>query len=688
MASNRHNSNGYASIHGDDLGEAPPYYDQSPPVMPAHRASYNSPPGPTPRASYQSLNMQNPDAAYQSPPMQSPPTQGYSTQSPPIASPHNSSQYPPQMPSHQSSYSSYHSYESTEKPVFSTRSFSQSTLFEPSREVNPPTIPGVDFSRNKQLARLLGRGLWRWFISFGLMVGTLATLLVYCRFDVMEDRTRRVFNTIVTGLALALGLNIASALKDQMMALRWRILSNRSHSLRVADLLLRADSVTNLLKVIFTWEVNFFLRMGLISWVLLNIAAQVGVATISLTYQLDNFDSTSSWRLGKVLVPDLTKFSYIGGGLGSENGTNQFFSHSYGDLAISYAAAPVADMKNDTTSLYFWDDTLTTFTYRFHDTLPEDQSKYTITNRILTSTSSCMSYPVLSGDDGLSTAIAFEEDGTRQDVDMLLGGEASVVYALPAQAAFGFCGPRCTQIWAFQSIDPMSSDKSAHFYKCNVTVGTVSNTYAPEHQLPPEIAQLMAGAIGISGYSTLSNANSSGYPELESNRYLAGSWWGSPFSNDASGMERITAQFAIGVMTVMGEVNDKVTIDNGHRPKTGVRLTIKWDQTGLCLGILLLGQLLVFIVVTLISNMVIVRDESALSLARILRPFVEPLGYNGCNLSGGKIAKQFTGGKVIYGTRRISGDLYHLEIAPPDETLKPQQWFPEGVYNGTLARMS
>jgi hypothetical protein len=58
----------------------------------------------------------------------------------------------------------------------------------------------------------------------------LATLLVSREGAVTEFR-KRVFNAVTTGIALALGLNIASAFKGMALNMRWPILANRDRNL-------------------------------------------------------------------------------------------------------------------------------------------------------------------------------------------------------------------------------------------------------------------------------------------------------------------------------------------------------------------------------------------------------------------------------------------------------------------------
>jgi hypothetical protein len=58
----------------------------------------------------------------------------------------------------------------------------------------------------------------------------VATRLVVREGAVTELR-KRIYNAITTGIALALGLNIAGAFKDMALNMRWPILANRERNL-------------------------------------------------------------------------------------------------------------------------------------------------------------------------------------------------------------------------------------------------------------------------------------------------------------------------------------------------------------------------------------------------------------------------------------------------------------------------
>lgn len=58
----------------------------------------------------------------------------------------------------------------------------------------------------------------------------LATIL-WQRKNAISESQKKMYNTITTGISIALGLNIASAFKDMALNMRWPILAARKRNL-------------------------------------------------------------------------------------------------------------------------------------------------------------------------------------------------------------------------------------------------------------------------------------------------------------------------------------------------------------------------------------------------------------------------------------------------------------------------
>lgn len=89
-----------------------------------------------------------------------------------------------------------------------------------------------NFGPFKQLLRLLSWGLAR-FIVTGILVGGLyVTLWTFQAKSVMDETQKKLFNTIVTALSMALGINIASSFKNVAIDTRWWFLSRKRRPLK------------------------------------------------------------------------------------------------------------------------------------------------------------------------------------------------------------------------------------------------------------------------------------------------------------------------------------------------------------------------------------------------------------------------------------------------------------------------
>ena len=83
----------------------------------------------------------------------------------------------------------------------------------------------------RQLRHLLVGASVRWFISLLLCAAWILATLVVANEGAVTEIRKRIYNAGTTGVALALGLNIASAFKDMALNMRWPILANRDRNL-------------------------------------------------------------------------------------------------------------------------------------------------------------------------------------------------------------------------------------------------------------------------------------------------------------------------------------------------------------------------------------------------------------------------------------------------------------------------
>lgn len=88
-----------------------------------------------------------------------------------------------------------------------------------------------EFHPRRQLWELLSAGFKRWVVTLALVACLYGTLYDFDKKAVMSKQKKKVFNAMVTGLSIALGLNIQRSLKALAGEMRWWILSRHPRPL-------------------------------------------------------------------------------------------------------------------------------------------------------------------------------------------------------------------------------------------------------------------------------------------------------------------------------------------------------------------------------------------------------------------------------------------------------------------------
>lgn len=83
----------------------------------------------------------------------------------------------------------------------------------------------------RQLRHIFITSLSRWLITAGLCAAMIFVTRIWQSKVAISENSKKMYNTITTGISIALGLNIASAFKDMALNMRWSILSARARSL-------------------------------------------------------------------------------------------------------------------------------------------------------------------------------------------------------------------------------------------------------------------------------------------------------------------------------------------------------------------------------------------------------------------------------------------------------------------------
>lgn len=149
--------------------------------------------------------------------------------------------------------------------------------------------------------------------------------------------------------------------------------------------------------------------------------------------------------------------------------------------------------------IYDFDDH---WVYQFYEIASqvETLASYYYSDRTVNVTWSCREYNVIEGGDGRSSNITYDNNGNTTSFNVGNPEPNSITYLTNTDVT---CGPRCEQVWAFQT-SKMDSENlqvfSARLFQCYVNVTPVGNVRRDEHVLPDEQARFAASAIARQGF--------------------------------------------------------------------------------------------------------------------------------------------------------------------------------------------
>jgi hypothetical protein len=155
------------------------------------------------------------------------------------------------------------------------------------------------------------------------------------------------------------------------------------------------------------------------------------------------------------------------------------------------------------------------------------------------------------------------------------------------------------------------------------------------------MTKVAAAAIALRGYP-LSGADAKDQYQY----YPAASFCGDPTAGNAGAVGAQMGSFAIGVVVTAIQWNPEILVP-GNDPDKGVALLVDWTYVNVVLCLALCGQLVLFVVCSFISNMVLVKENSYIAIARLLRPIVERLGSGGSATTGEQICEALILAKKI-----------------------------------------
>ncbi|CAM1501327.1 Fc.00g104890.m01.CDS01 [Cosmosporella sp. VM-42] len=519
------------------------------------------------------------------------------------------------------------------------------------------------FNSRKQLGKILLVGISRWLLTAALGASIYIILWHYSSRDVLPIPTKHQFNALVVGLSIGLGLNIANSLTSMAGEVRWWILSLRAWPVQEAmqaDLIMQAEKLTHVTHL--GWVSScYWIRAYAVGWLLINVASQIALATLGLTYSTNPSNWTTITKPGNVTIPDMSSLE-TGRVVSSRSqalSALRYTANSYGTVALGWVWGALDDIPKAGT---LWNDDeplvycgASACRYVFQETTPDDKN-YELsvnTNRSVEISGRCDSWLVLRGGDGTEANITIA-DGNQSRIGLPgVSGVDQTTFMVDTSTEHG---TSWSTVSAFES-----STTDPWYYRCNISIGPVLNRRRQEHDLGVNVTSLASSAIALQGYgaSTLGRSNNT----YQYQSYPAESSYGTPQNGSVEGMGTLMAGFATGVVAITAQANRVVTVP-GLQPQKSVTLDIsKWKYVHIILGLTLVLQLLLELLVAIIANKVLMRDDSHLSTAALLRPALEKVGDRGLISNGKEIASMFSLGTTLTYTSSTEGT-YYLRLSP------------------------
>jgi hypothetical protein len=482
---------------------------------------------------------------------------------------------------------------------------------------------------------------------------------------VLSKQEVRVFNALMIGLSLCLGLNLLASLQNYASVLRWSLLSRRYISLEAFDLVLGLERLSNVAKLMFislplvrrrkhlrklrwfkdarqdntkwTWLVCLL-------WLLINIGSQVLVALTSLFYPMET-SQLPLMSYGDVSVADLTQWHAEV--KKNRNTTALEAAWMYGMEAMAFPEFTTTEIQTDLsglagTPLYKGDGY---YEYQFFNRNPLHPYKdYSGSKRKVKAVTTCDQLDVngtlfeIEDKFYIEAKPPGETDFIQYNLPQKAGGAITWMAAVPA-----LCGPRCTNFTVLQLDDRSVIEKPSLFF-CNNTVSEVVQDDEKDDIVihddsdrarifgTDKFARTAAGAMGWTGVER------NGWDDRQTRSYTQGSKWSPAHIVSKQEVEEMLMRFTIGAIGAFDDHGIRFNITKQYvRPIQGQQLEVDWPYILCILGSICFIQFAALCCLLLFANRAIVRDDSFFSIAMLLSPVVGRIGSVGMNMSGEEI---------------------------------------------------
>lgn len=156
----------------------------------------------------------------------------------------------------------------------------------------PPSSTVRYFDRRRQQVRLLFNSSFQWTITAVICAAIAGCMYGFSTLIGMSSTVKHIYNALITGFSLCLGLNLSSSLTGYAQMMRWRFLASGYRTLQDFELVMNCDSQSQTFRLLWAgrtrgqWYPNKTQLLALL-WLLINIGLQVSTALVGLTYSIN-----------------------------------------------------------------------------------------------------------------------------------------------------------------------------------------------------------------------------------------------------------------------------------------------------------------------------------------------------------------------------------------------------------------
>ncbi|EXK46297.1 hypothetical protein FOMG_00024 [Fusarium oxysporum f. sp. melonis 26406] len=289
---------------------------------------------------------------------------------------------------------------------------------------------GLQVSRTATWKYLISVFL-QWLVTLLLSLAIWKVLWFYSdEMIIMAKPATRDFNVWITGLTIALGLALANSLDKLAKDTRWWILSRRHRSRRKVEAILEAENIVTVLRMAFTSR-RVTIHITALSWFLVFMASQIGLAVLGLFYSVDISDKLSLQVMpGNVSIANMSLVQPLGFVFSNSQSRSdqEYAANMYGVMSLTYITGArtrepgIGDLRLGSDPVLFCDPDGCDFVFLESSVSsdPEEeladmaswQPIMVATNRRMSISTKCKRYPVISGGDGSSTEIEYQRNTT------------------------------------------------------------------------------------------------------------------------------------------------------------------------------------------------------------------------------------------------------------------------------------